>query len=43
MTPQREEAARMLRLARHDHAAFNALLAAPGVPAAMALFHAQPN
>jgi hypothetical protein len=29
MTPQREEAARLLRLARRDEAAFNALLGAP--------------
>ena len=41
MTPQREEAARMLRLARRDQAAFNALLAAPGVAASVAFFHAQ--
>lgn len=41
MTPQREEALRLLRLARHDHAAFDALIAAAGVPAAVALFHAQ--
>ena len=33
MTPQREEAARLLRLARHDHAAFDALIVAAGVPA----------
>ena len=31
----------MLRLARRDHAAFDALIAASGVPAAVALFHAQ--
>lgn len=39
MTPQREEAARLLRLARRDQAAFVALLGAPAV--AVALFHAQ--
>ena len=41
MTPQHEEASRLLRLARRDHAAFDALIAASGVPAAVALFHAQ--
>lgn len=41
MTPQREEALRLLRLARRDHAAFDALIAASRVPAAVALFHAQ--
>lgn len=41
MTPQHDEALRMLRLARRDHAAFAALIAAPNVPAAVALFHAQ--
>ena len=41
MTPQHDEAARMLRLARRDQAAFNALLVASDVPVAMALFHAQ--
>ena len=32
---------RLLRLARRDEAAFDALLAAPQVPASVALFHAQ--
>lgn len=41
MTPQREEAARLLRLARQDQAAFSALLGAPGVAVAVAFFHAQ--
>ena len=41
MTPQREEALRLLRLARRDHPAFDALIAASGVPAAVAMFHAQ--
>ncbi|MEF8755386.1 MAG: HEPN domain-containing protein [Accumulibacter sp.] len=41
MTPQREEAARLLRLARRDHAALQALLVAPGVGVAVAFFHAQ--
>lgn len=41
MTPQREEAARLLRLARRDQAALQALLGAPGVAVAVALFHAQ--
>jgi HEPN domain-containing protein len=41
MTPQREEAARLLRLARRDEAALHALLGAPGVGAAVAFFHAQ--
>jgi HEPN domain-containing protein len=41
MTPQREEAARLLRLARRDQAALQALLGAPGVSVAVALFHAQ--
>ena len=41
MTPQREEAERMLRLARRDQVAFNVLLAAPGVALPLALFHAQ--
>lgn len=41
MTPQHEEAVRLLRLARRDQAAFAALIAAPHVPAAVALFHAQ--
>ena len=39
MTPQREEAARLLRLVRRDQAACSALLGAPGV--AVASFHAQ--
>lgn len=41
MTPQREEAARMLRLARRDQAACSVLLGAPGVGLSVALFHAQ--
>ena len=41
MTPQREEAARLLRLARMDEIAFIALLDSPAVPLALALFHAQ--
>lgn len=41
MTPQHEEALRLLRLARRDCAAFDALIAAPDVSAAVALFHAQ--
>jgi HEPN domain-containing protein len=41
MTPQREEAARLLRLARRDQAALVALLGAPGVGVAVAFFHAQ--
>lgn len=41
MTPPREEAARLLRLARRDQAACKALLGAPGVAQAVALFHAQ--
>ena len=41
MTPRREEAARLLRLARRDQAALQALLGAPGVAAAVAFFHAQ--
>ncbi len=41
MTPQREEAARLLRLAKRDQAAMQALLGAPGVPVAVAFFHAQ--
>lgn len=41
MTPQREEAARLLRLARRDQAALQALLNAPGVGVAVAIFHAQ--
>ena len=42
MTPQREEAARLLRLARRDQAAMQALLGAPAVGVAVAFFHAQP-
>lgn len=41
MTPQREEAARLLRLARRDQAALLALLVAPDVAVAVAFFHAQ--
>jgi len=41
MTPQREEAARLLRLARRDQAALLALLGAPDVGVAVAFFHAQ--
>lgn len=41
MTPQREEAERMLRLARRDQAALGVLLGAPGVGLSVALFHAQ--
>lgn len=41
MTPQRDEAHRMLRLARRDQAAFAALLAVPEVALSIALFHAQ--
>jgi HEPN domain-containing protein len=41
MTPQHEEAERLLRLARRDQAAMQALLGAPGVPVALAFFHAQ--
>ena len=41
MTPQREEAWRLLRLARRDEAALQALLGAPGVGVAVAFFHAQ--
>lgn len=41
MTPQREEAARLMRLARRDEAAMAVLLAAPGVAVAVAFFHAQ--
>ena len=41
MTPQREEATRLLRLARRDHAAFSALLGASDVGVAVAMFHAQ--
>lgn len=40
-TPQREEAARLLRLAVRDQAALVALLGAPGVAASVAFFHAQ--
>ncbi len=41
MTPQREEAQRLLRLARRDQAAMQVLLGAPGVAVAVAFFHAQ--
>ncbi len=41
MTPQREEAMRLLRLAARDQAAMQALLNAPGVGTAVAFFHAQ--
>ncbi|HQY10348.1 MAG TPA: HEPN domain-containing protein [Burkholderiaceae bacterium] len=41
MTPQREEAERLLRLARRDEGALCALLGASGVAVAVALFHAQ--
>ena len=41
MTPQHEEAARLLRLARRDQAALRALLVAPDVAVAVAFFHAQ--
>lgn len=41
MTPQREEAARLLRLARRDQAALHALLGAPDVALAVAFFHTQ--
>lgn len=41
MTPQREEAERLIRLAKRDLAAATALLAAPEVPPAVACFHAQ--
>lgn len=41
MTPQREEAERLLRLAKRDQAAFVALLNAPNVDLAVACFHAQ--
>ncbi len=41
MTPQREEALRLLRLARRDQTALHALLGVPGVAAAVAFFHAQ--
>ena len=41
MTPQREEAERLLRLARRDQAALQALLGAPGVAVSVAFFHAQ--
>ena len=40
-TPQREEAVRMLRLARRDQAALVALLNAPEVALPVALFQAQ--
>lgn len=41
MTPQLEEAARFLRLAKRDQAAFAALLNATAVDPAVACFHAQ--
>ena len=41
MTPQRDEAQRMLRLAHRDAVAFAALFVAPGVALPVALFHAQ--
>lgn len=41
MTPQREEAMRLLRLARRDEAAMRALLDARGVDKAIAFFHGQ--
>ena len=41
MTPRREEAARLLRLARRDESALVALLDAPQVALPVALFHAQ--
>lgn len=41
MTPQLDEARRLLRLARRDEQAFIALLQAPRVGLSMALFHAQ--
>lgn len=41
MTPQREEAVRLLRLARRDEAAFKALLNEPRAGIALASFHAQ--
>jgi HEPN domain-containing protein len=41
MTPQHEEAARMLRLARRDQAAFTALRGSAAVDPALACFHAQ--
>ena len=40
-TPQREEAARILRLPRRDQAALVALLSAPEEALPVALFHAQ--
>lgn len=41
MTPQHEEAERLLRLAKRDRAAFAALLNASAVDLAVACFHAQ--
>ncbi len=41
MTPQLEEAGRLLRLAQRDAVAFRVLLAAPEADAAIACFHAQ--
>ncbi|NWG31092.1 MAG: HEPN domain-containing protein [Rhodocyclaceae bacterium] len=41
MTPQLEEAMRLLRMAKRDHAAFAVLTNAPGVDQATVCFHAQ--
>ena len=41
MTPQLEEAERLLRLARRDETAMQVLLDAPEVPKALAFFHGQ--
>ena len=41
MTPQHEEATRLLRLAKRDEAAMQALLSAPAVGISVAFFHAQ--
>lgn len=41
MTPQHEEARRLLRLAARDQTAFKALRVVPEVDIAVALFHAQ--
>lgn len=41
MAPSREEAARLLKLARRDEAAFLALLGVPEVGVTVAFFHAQ--
>jgi HEPN domain-containing protein len=40
MTPQREEAARLLRPARRDQAVFGVLVSTPAVAPALAYFHA---